>query len=120
MPPYVKTNMATKKEEKTQKTWIFVQNEVFDRQKFIKTQKNQRQEVYSTLRTQLSFMKNKLLIFLQSFSKAIRISLLQGIFGYTSQCKHSPTCGDYCVDMVQKHGLFKGLQMGTRRLLTCW
>ena len=112
--------MATKKEETTQKTRIFVQNEVFDRQKFVKTQKNEGQEINSALSIQQDFMKNKFLFFLQSFSKAARISLLQGFFGHTSQCKHTPTCGDYCISMVQKHGLIKGLQLGTRQLLTCW
>ncbi|MBP9781542.1 membrane protein insertion efficiency factor YidD [Candidatus Woesebacteria bacterium] len=65
-------------------------------------------------------MKKQTLLFLQSFGKTLRVSLLQGIFGYTSQCKHSPTCGDYCFKMMSEHGIIKGLSLGFRRLATCW
>lgn len=57
---------------------------------------------------------------LVAFGKALRVSFLQSVFGYASHCKHEPTCGDYSLQMIKKHGLFKGSRLGIKRLLTCW
>jgi putative membrane protein insertion efficiency factor len=34
-------------------------------------------------------------------------------------CRFHPTCSEYCQEAVQRHGLFKGLWLGLRRLLRC-
>ena len=34
-------------------------------------------------------------------------------------CRHTPSCSDYCLDAIEKHGLLKGLMLGTNRLLRC-
>jgi len=34
-------------------------------------------------------------------------------------CRHTPTCSDYCVDAIEKHGVLKGLVLGTNRLIRC-
>ena len=34
-------------------------------------------------------------------------------------CRHTPSCSDYCVDAIEKHGLLKGLALSTNRLLRC-
>lgn len=65
-------------------------------------------------------MKNKILLYLQVFTKTLRVSLLQNTFGFTSHCKHTPTCGDYCFEMIRKHGVRKGLLLGISRLKSCW
>lgn len=34
-------------------------------------------------------------------------------------CRFTPTCSQYMVEAIQKHGPFKGLYLGTRRILRC-
>ena len=34
-------------------------------------------------------------------------------------CRHSPSCSNYCMDAIEKHGVFKGLLLGINRLLRC-
>lgn len=40
------------------------------------------------------------------------------VFPY-SQCKFYPTCSDYAVDSVDKHGVIKGLAKSFWRILRC-
>ncbi|MBU1291968.1 membrane protein insertion efficiency factor YidD [Patescibacteria group bacterium] len=35
------------------------------------------------------------------------------------QCRHYPTCSQYTVQAVKKHGAFKGLWLGLKRVVTC-
>lgn len=34
-------------------------------------------------------------------------------------CRFTPTCSQYAVEALQKHGLLKGLWLAVRRLLRC-
>ena len=34
-------------------------------------------------------------------------------------CRHTPSCSDYCVDAIEKHGVLKGLALSINRLLRC-
>ncbi len=34
-------------------------------------------------------------------------------------CRFTPTCSQYMVEAIQKHGPFKGLYLGTKRILRC-
>lgn len=34
-------------------------------------------------------------------------------------CRYSPTCSEYMVQALLKHGLFVGLALGLRRILRC-
>lgn len=34
-------------------------------------------------------------------------------------CRHTPSCSDYCVNAIEKHGVLKGLFLGISRLLRC-
>lgn len=34
-------------------------------------------------------------------------------------CRYSPTCSQYMLDAIQKHGSFLGLLMGVARILRC-
>ena len=36
-----------------------------------------------------------------------------------SACRFYPTCSEYTMDAVQKHGAWRGMWMGLRRLLRC-
>lgn len=35
------------------------------------------------------------------------------------QCRFAPTCSQYAIEVIQKHGAFKGLYYTIRRLLRC-
>ncbi|MGB6338317.1 MAG: membrane protein insertion efficiency factor YidD, partial [Candidatus Aminicenantaceae bacterium] len=39
------------------------------------------------------------------------------LFG--QHCRFFPSCSDYTHEAIDKHGLFKGLYLGTKRLLKC-
>jgi putative membrane protein insertion efficiency factor len=36
-----------------------------------------------------------------------------------SACRYHPTCSEYMMQAIEKHGLARGMWMGTRRLLRC-
>jgi len=36
-----------------------------------------------------------------------------------NNCRYSPTCSQYMMDAVEKHGIFKGLFEGFKRVLRC-
>lgn len=36
-----------------------------------------------------------------------------------NHCRFFPTCSDYTYEAIQKHGVWKGILMGMRRLLKC-
>ena len=36
-----------------------------------------------------------------------------------SACRYHPTCSEYMMEAIEKHGVARGVWMGTRRLLRC-
>lgn len=36
-----------------------------------------------------------------------------------SNCRFYPTCSNYTLEAIDKHGALKGLYLGTRRILKC-
>lgn len=36
-----------------------------------------------------------------------------------SNCKYHPTCSEYTIQAIEKHGLLKGLGKGALRILRC-
>ncbi len=36
-----------------------------------------------------------------------------------SVCRYSPTCSQYSLEALQKHGLFKGSWLATKRIISC-
>jgi putative membrane protein insertion efficiency factor len=34
-------------------------------------------------------------------------------------CRYEPSCSEYCIEAVRRHGCFKGLWLGLRRLCRC-
>ena len=34
-------------------------------------------------------------------------------------CRFHPSCASYCAEAVEKHGVFKGLYLGTKRIFKC-
>ena len=55
----------------------------------------------------------KFLIFIIKFYQFL-ISPLLG-----NRCRFLPTCSEYFIESLQKHGLFIGLSLGTKRILKC-
>ena len=43
--------------------------------------------------------------------------LLSPLLG--DNCRYFPTCSDYSIESLQKHGLFKGLLLSFKRILSC-
>jgi len=43
--------------------------------------------------------------------------LLSPLLGDT--CRYFPTCSDYSIESLQKHGLLKGLFLSFKRILSC-
>ena len=39
--------------------------------------------------------------------------------GLPSACRFHPTCSEYMMEAVEKHGVVRGVWLGTRRLLRC-
>jgi hypothetical protein len=36
-----------------------------------------------------------------------------------SKCRYTPTCSQYAIEALQKHGLFKGGWLAIKRILSC-
>lgn len=36
-----------------------------------------------------------------------------------ANCRYTPTCSQYAVEAIQKHGAFKGGWLGLKRILSC-
>lgn len=56
--------------------------------------------------------------------KGFILKLIRGYQRYISpwlphSCRFLPTCSEYCYQAVLKYGIFKGLFLGTKRILKC-
>lgn len=60
-----------------------------------------------------------MLLALYSFSRAVRETLLTGMFGAVSVCKHSPTCGEAIVQAIQTKN-WKTFFQAIKQLSTCF
>ncbi len=38
---------------------------------------------------------------------------------FPPHCRYTPTCSQYIIDAVKYYGVWKGLRLGMRRLLSC-
>lgn len=38
---------------------------------------------------------------------------------FPSSCRYTPTCSQYCLEALRKHGIIKGGWLGLKRLLSC-
>ncbi len=57
-------------------------------------------------------MKHIVLFLIRGYKK-----ILSPLFG--QHCRFFPSCSDYVYEAIDKHGLIKGLYLGTKRLLKC-
>jgi len=35
------------------------------------------------------------------------------------KCRYQPTCSEYMIEALKTHGIYKGLILGTKRILRC-
>lgn len=48
------------------------------------------------------------------------IKIYQKIPGpWHNYCRHIPTCSNYMIEALEKHGVIKGLFLGIKRILKC-
>ncbi|MFA7209339.1 MAG: membrane protein insertion efficiency factor YidD [Parcubacteria group bacterium] len=65
-------------------------------------------------------MKKIVLLFIRIYQKTI--SLDHGIFSRFSNtlgCRFHPTCSEYTYQAVERFGIFKGVWLGSKRVLRC-
>ena len=36
-----------------------------------------------------------------------------------NSCRYTPTCSQYGIDAINKYGVFKGIWLGFKRIITC-
>lgn len=60
------------------------------------------------------------LIRLYQILGSIRHRIIYTAFGFSSECKHSPTCSRYAAQQIREHGTIVGSVKGLIRILTCW
>lgn len=59
----------------------------------------------------------KITIALLKFYKKFISPLFVSLMG--ESCRYTPTCSEYTLEAVQKHGALKGLAFGIKRFLRC-
>lgn len=52
-------------------------------------------------------------------TRVIRNMMLLSVFGAVSECKHHPSCSEYAIQQIKKHGTMRGLARGIRQLASC-
>jgi len=68
------------------------------------------------------YKRDKVVDYLLKIYKKISFfitALLKSTLGFSSKCKHSPTCSEYTAAMVKKHGIISGLFNGLVRIINC-
>ena len=38
---------------------------------------------------------------------------------FPAKCRYQPTCSQYCVEALQKHGFWRGGLLGLKRIFSC-
>ncbi|MCG8701313.1 MAG: membrane protein insertion efficiency factor YidD [Bacteroidales bacterium] len=69
-------------------------------------------------------MANKIFTAIQYFFKwlfILPVKLYQLVISpwLPNSCRHIPSCSEYTIEAIQTHGVFKGIYLGTRRILRC-
>ncbi len=62
----------------------------------------------------------KLLILVYKTLGIAKHTLLVSVFGFSSHCKHQPTCSEYFYQQINQHGTIGGLLPAFKRLITCF
>lgn len=62
-------------------------------------------------------MLKKVLIFPLIFLVKIYQSIISPLFPPT--CRYAPTCSEYAIQSLKKHGLIKGVYLSIKRVVKC-
>ena len=62
-------------------------------------------------------MLKKILIFPLIFLVKIYQSIISPLFPPT--CRYKPTCSEYAIQSLKKHGLLKGVYLSIKRVVNC-
>ena len=62
-------------------------------------------------------MLKKILIFPLIFFIKIYQSIISPLFPPT--CRYKPTCSEYAIQSLKKHGLIKGVYLSIKRVVNC-
>ncbi|MEC7415611.1 MAG: membrane protein insertion efficiency factor YidD [Bacteroidota bacterium] len=62
-------------------------------------------------------MLKKILIFPLIFLVKIYQSIISPLFPPT--CRYKPTCSEYAIQSLKKHGLIKGVYLSIKRVVNC-
>jgi hypothetical protein len=62
--------------------------------------------------------------FIQQKIKQLLITLVKGYKRYLSPllpnaCRFQPTCSEYMIEAIEKHGILRGLYLGCKRIFRC-
>ncbi len=71
------------------------------------------------LRQVVGFITQVIIYFYQLLAE-FKHTLLVSVFGYSSYCKHQPSCSQYMLYQLKKDDTIRGLWRGMKRILTCW
>lgn len=63
---------------------------------------------------------SKKLIQLYRFLSFTRHRVLYTVFGFTTLCKHNPSCSRYAEEQIREHGTIIGSIKALARIATCW
>lgn len=58
-------------------------------------------------------------ILIMPFTAMIRIYQIGLSPWLGSSCRFTPSCSNYMMEALKTHGLFKGLKLGTKRIMRC-
>jgi putative component of membrane protein insertase Oxa1/YidC/SpoIIIJ protein YidD len=53
-------------------------------------------------------------------ARIFKHSLFVSVFGFTTYCKHSPSCSQYTTEEIRQSGFLKGGVKGIKRILKCY
>ena len=64
----------------------------------------------------------RMMIFLiktYQFLKPATDFFLESAFGFHAKCKHTPSCSEFTLNEINKHGTIRGLTRGIRQIISC-
>jgi putative membrane protein insertion efficiency factor len=66
-------------------------------------------------------MQKVILWIIKIYQKTVSLDygIVGQIFPNLRGCKFTPTCSEYTYTAVEKYGVFKGLKLGSKRLVRC-
>ena len=66
-------------------------------------------------------MKKIIISLIKNYQKIgfFNLPIFKTLFLTDASCRYSPTCSDYMIGSLERFGVFKGLFLGTRRIISC-